>query len=161
MDAVSNDDAGTGITEEQKIEEEQSWDEAMHQALNLAKAEGKVPGHVREAIEDAHTSTMDWRTLLRRYLTDAVCRDYSWSVPNRRFIDGGLYLPSVRSEGINSIAVIIDTSGSIWSRPEILKDFWAEVRQIAMELQPEELTILQVDKILQDVAEYSWSDLPR
>ena len=91
--------------------EEQAWDEAMHQALNIARAEGKAPGRVEETVRNAHASTLDWRTLLRRYMTDAASRDYSWSVPNRRFIDSGLYLPSIRSEGIDAIAVIIDTSG--------------------------------------------------
>ena len=82
--------------------EEQAWDEAMHQALNLAKAQGLAPGAVEEAIRDAHRSTLDWRSLLRRYMTDAAPRDYSWSVPNRRFIDSGLYLPSIRSEGLGN-----------------------------------------------------------
>ena len=132
----------------------------MHQALSIAKAEGKVPGQVREMVQDAHSSTVDWRTLLRRYMVDAVKRDYSWSVPNRRFIDGGLYMPSVRSEGIESIAVIIDTSGSIWCRPKILEAFWSEVRRIMLEIQPAEVIVLQVDTLLQDVAEYSCADLP-
>ena len=74
---------------------------------------GKAPGQVEEAIRGAHVSTLDWRTLLRRYMTDAASHDYSWSVPNRRFIDDGLYLPSIRSEGIRTIAVIVDTSGSL------------------------------------------------
>ena len=39
-------------------------------------------------------------------MTDAANSDYSWSVPNRRFIDSGLYLPSIRSEGMEAIAVI-------------------------------------------------------
>ena len=56
-------------------------------------------------------------------MTDAARRDYSWSFPNRRFIDGGLYLPSIRSEGMDTIAVIIDTSGSLPART--LADFWA------------------------------------
>ena len=73
--------------------EEQAWDEAMHQAASLAKAQGKLPGAVEETVRGAHASTVDWRTLLRRYMTDAAKRDYSWSVPNRRFIDSGLYLP--------------------------------------------------------------------
>ena len=90
--------------------EEQAWDEAMHQALNLAKAQGLAPGAVEEAIRGAHRSTLDWRSLLRRYMTDAAPRDYSWSVPNRRFIDSGLYLPSMRTEGMGTLAVIIDTS---------------------------------------------------
>ena len=64
--------------------EEQAWDEAMHQALNIARAEGKVPGQVVETIQTAHASTLDWRTLLSRYMTDAASHDYSWSVPNPR-----------------------------------------------------------------------------
>ena len=58
--------------------EEQAWDEAMHQALNIARAEGKVPGQVEETVQDAHASTLDWRTLLRRYMTDTAKRDYTW-----------------------------------------------------------------------------------
>ena len=34
--------------------QEQDWDEAMHQALSLAKAQGKVPGAVQETVEAAH-----------------------------------------------------------------------------------------------------------
>ena len=54
--------------------EEQAWDEAMHQALNIARGEGKVPGQVEETIRSAHASTLDWRTLLRRYMVPAPFR---------------------------------------------------------------------------------------
>ena len=91
-------------------------------------------------------------------MTDAARRDYSWSLPNRRFIDSGLYLPSIRSEGIDALAVIIDTSGSLPA--QVLADFWAEVREVATEIQPESVIVLQVDAALQDAAEYSPSDLP-
>ena len=138
--------------------EEQAWDEAMHQALNIARAEGKVPGRVEETIQGAHASTLDWRTLLRRYMTDAASHDYSWSVPNRRFIDGGLYLPSIRSEGIETIAFIIDSSSSLAT--PTLAEFWAELREVAAEIRPESVIVLQVDTALQDVAEYAADDLP-
>ena len=138
--------------------EEQAWDEAMHQAASLAKAQGKLPGAVEETVRGGHASTVDWRTLLRRYMTDAAKRDYSWSVPNRRFIDSGLYLPSIRSEGIDTIAVIVDTSGSLPAAT--LAAFWAELREIATELQPERVILLQVDAAVQDTAEYAASDLP-
>ena len=139
-------------------EEEQAWDEAMHQAASLAKAQGKLPGAVEETVRGAHASTVDWRTLLRRHMTDAAKRDYSWSLPNRRFIDSGLYLPSIRSEGIDTIAVIVDTSGSLPAAT--LAAFWAELREIATELQPERVILLQVDAAVQDAAEYAASDLP-
>jgi len=140
------------------VAEEQAWDEAMHQALNIARAEGKAPGLVAETVRNAHASRLDWRTLLRRYMTDAASRDYSWSVPNRRFIDSGLYLPSIRSEGIDTIAVIIDTSGSVPA--QTLADFWAELREVADEVRPGRVIVLQVDTALQDAAEYSSDELP-
>ena len=138
--------------------EEQTWDEAMHQALSLAKAEGKAPSGIEETVRSAHASAVDWRALLRRHMLDAAKSDYSWSLPNRRFIDSGLYLPSIRSEGIDAIAVIIDTSGSI--RADILAAFWAEIREVATEIQPERVVVLQVDAALQDAAEYAAGDPP-
>ncbi len=138
--------------------EEQAWDEAMHQAASLARAEGRLPGAVQETLDGAHAGTVDWRTLLRRYMTGAAKRDYSWSLPNRRFIDSGLYLPSIRSEGIDSIAVVVDTSGSL--PPRTLAAFWAEVREIATEIAPERVIVLQVDAAVQDAAEYAPGELP-
>ena len=160
MDAGARGDGGAGEGEApvDVTAEEQAWDEAMHQAMNLARAEGKLPGGVEETVRNAHASTLDWRSLLRRYMTDAARRDYSWSLPNRRFIDGGLYLPSIRSEGMDAIAVIIDTSGSLPTRT--LADFWAELREVAAELQPESVHVLQVDAAVQDAAEYAPDDLP-
>ena len=158
MDAGARGDGDAGESPVDVTAEEQAWDEAMHQAMNLARAEGKLPGGVEETVRGAHASTLDWRTLLRRYMTDAVKTDYSWSLPNRRFIDGGLYLPSIRSEGIDAIAVIVDTSGSL--RAETLADFWTEIRKVANEIRPESVVVLQVDAALQDAAEYAAGDLP-
>ena len=149
---------GAGSSPAEVAAEEQAWDEAMHQAASLAKAQGRMPGAVEETVRGAHVSTVDWRSLLRRYMTDASKSDYSWSLPNRRFIDSGLSLPSIRSEGIDTIAVIVDTSGSLPART--LAEFWAEVREIASELQPERVILLQVDAAVQDAAEYAAADLP-
>ena len=160
MDAGTRagDDGESAETPVDVAAEEQAWDEAMHQALNIARAEGKVPGRVEETVKGAHASRLDWRTLLRRYMTDAAKSDYSWSLPNRRFIDSGLYLPSIRSEGMETIAVIIDTSGSLPA--ETLAAFWAELREVAAEVRPESVVVLQVDAVLQDAAEYAPDDLP-
>ena len=157
-DARAGDDGEPAEAPVDITAEEQAWDEAMHQALNIARAEGKVPGQVEETIRSAHASTLDWRTLLRRYMTDAASHDYSWSVPNRRFIDGGLYLPSIRSEGIETIAVIVDTSGSLPAAT--LAEFWAELREVAAEIRPETVIVLQVDTAVRDAAEYAADDLP-
>ena len=156
--ASSSEDANANQVPADVSAEEQAWDEAMHQALNLAKAQGKAPGAVEETIRDAHRSALDWRSFLRRYMTDAATRDYSWSVPNRRFIDSGLYLPSIRSEGMGTLAVIIDTSGSVDS--DALAAFWSEVREVAAEIEPERIVVLQVDAAVQDEEHYAPGELP-
>ena len=138
--------------------EEQAWDEAMHQAANVARAQGTVPGAVEQTLRNAHRSRLDWHSLLRRYLLDTARNDYSWSVPNRRFIDSGLYLPSIRSEGMDAIALIIDSSGSVLI--PALQSTWAEIRAIAAELRPERIFVLQVDTALRRVDEYGPDDLP-
>ncbi len=160
MDASTraDDDGDAAETPVDIAAEEQAWDEAMHQALNIARAEGKVPGRVEETVKCAHASMLDWRTLLRRYMTDAAKSDYSWSLPNRRFIDSGLYLPSIHSEGMETIAVIVDTSGSLPTAT--LAEFWAELREVAAEIQPESVVVLQVDAAVQHAAEYAPDDLP-
>ncbi len=160
MDAGAREDDGSNSGEApvDVNAEEQAWDEAMHQALNIARAEGKTPGLVAETVRNAHASKLDWRTLLRRYMTDAAKRDYSWSVPNPRFIARGLYLPSIRSEGIDTIAVIVDTSGSVPA--QTLAEFWAELREVVDEIRPGRVIVLQVDTELQDAAEYTADDLP-
>ena len=156
--ATGDSDAAPGEAPADVTDEEQAWDEAMHQALSLAKAQGKAPGAVQETIRDAHRSTLDWRSLLRRYMTDAGARDYSWSLPNRRFIDSGLYLPSIRSEGMGTLAVIIDTSGSVDT--DALAAFWSEIREVASEVEPERIIVLQVDAVVQDESEYAPGELP-
>ncbi len=153
-----NDDGAAAPSPGDLAAEEQAWDEAMHQAASLAKAEGRMPGAVEDTVKGAHASTLDWRTLLRRFMTEAAKSDYSWSVPNRRFIDAGLYLPSIRSEGMDAIAVIVDTSGSVDT--QALAAFWAEVREVAAEIRPERVVVLQVDTAVRDAAEYAPDDLP-
>ena len=62
--------------------EEQAWDEAMHQAASLARAQGNAPGRGRgDDPASASRASSTGGALLRRYMTDAARRDYSWSVP--------------------------------------------------------------------------------
>ena len=156
--AGEEDDASSGDAPLDVAAEEQAWDEAMHQAVSLAKAQGRRPGRIEETLHDAHRSLLDWRVLLRQYLVSAARDDYRWSVPNRRFIDAGLYLPSMHCEGIDTLAVLIDTSDSLDT--DTLATFWTELRAVAEALRPDTLVVVQVDTEVQDAAVYHFGDLP-
>ncbi len=51
---VANYEQYTGIMD--GLRERLAWDEAMHQALSIARAEGKAPGGVEETVRNAHAS---------------------------------------------------------------------------------------------------------
>ena len=51
--ARAGEDGNDGETPVDVAAEEQAWDEAMHQALNIARAEGKLPGQVEETRHQA------------------------------------------------------------------------------------------------------------
>ena len=156
--AGEEDEASSGDAPLDVAAEEQAWDEAMHQAVSLAKAQGHRPGRIEETLRDAHRSLLDWRVLLRQYLVSAARDDYRWSVPNRRFIDAGLYLPSMHCEGIDTLAVLIDTSDSLDTAT--LATFWTELRAVAEALRPDTLVVVQVDTEVQEATVYHAGDLP-
>ena len=89
---------------------------------------------------------------------NAETQYHRWSRPNRRFIDEGIYLPSLHSETISPMVFAVDTSGSM-SDAE-LAAVWSEIRSCASELQPESVTVIQCDEKIQKVETWDPSDLP-
>ena len=87
-------------------------DEDTHRAGDIARAEGRIPGLGRANRAGRPCGTLDGRTLLRRTMTDAAKSDDSRRLPDRRWIDSGLCLPSVRSGGMRTIAVIVKATVS-------------------------------------------------
>lgn len=156
MDAPMPPDPAEADAERRR--QEQDWDEARQQAVQASAAVGNEPGRLAEKIHQAHRQTADWRELLRDYMRAVAHDDYSWAVPNRRHIDTGLYLPSLHSHTVEPIALAIDTSGSMDT--EALSQVWAEVRELAEELEPEAVTVIQCDRQVTSVENHDPQDMP-
>ena len=139
-------------------EEEQKWDDMMHQSAQMAKAVGKLPGKMGELIEGAHESDTDWRTLLQRFMSSVSATDYTWRRPNRRLLGSGLYLPSLRNEAMPPVVIAIDTSGSM-SEPELAR-VWDETVMAVRETNPESVIVIQCDSEIQAVDEFAPDDIP-
>ena len=152
-------DGGTAPSPTQaRKAQSQDWDEAIHQANTLAKAQGHAPGQLQEQIESMHHTQTPWEVLLRRFMLDAAQTDYTWSRPNYRCIDSGLYLPALHAPAVLDLVFAIDTSGSL--DLDDLGRMWAEIRTIAVELGPKALTVIQCDAEVQAVNTYDPADLP-
>ena len=128
-------------------------------AASLAKAQGKLPCAIEETVRLVPTSAPSTGgRCCSRYMTDATNRDTAGACPTGASSTAGSTCRRSVRQGIDTIAVIVDTSGSLPAGT--LAEFWAEISEIATELQPESVILLQVDAAVQDAAEYAAADLP-
>lgn len=119
------------------------WRVAVSEAAASAKA-GDMPGRLKRAIDESVQNKVPWREVLHQFVTAVSgMGDYTWSRPNRRFLHHGLYLPSMHSEAMGCIDVVIDTSGSIDA--PTLSAFGAEVRGVVEAVRPERTRVIYCD----------------
>jgi predicted metal-dependent peptidase len=94
-------------------ETDMHWERNVRQAVSMAKKAGQLPGHITREIERANEVTQDWREVLREWIDAGSRRIETWNRPNRRFAGRGLILPGSQRDGLNHVALIVDTSGSM------------------------------------------------
>ena len=142
-DAPVGSAAGEGEARSSEVE----WGLAVQQAAALTYGQGTLPSSLTRFVESKTEPYVDWRSVLRRFLQEVSRMDYSWQRPNPRYLPGGMYLPALRAEGMGSLVVAIDTSGSI--DQVLLAQFQAELQSICEELRPERTRVLYCDAVIQ------------
>jgi predicted metal-dependent peptidase len=115
----------------------------IKRAEMAAKAQGHLPGALRDQISKAQPSRINWREELRRFMDDNANADYSWARPNRRFAGGDLLMPSMESGALGDFAVAIDTSGSMSKRE--IEAAWGETCAILDIAGKDEVDVLWCD----------------
>jgi len=113
-------ETGDPLNASELAQEQAELTTALRQALQALELT-KGCGHLREAIArtvEALSPSFDAYAALLEYADLCLGRDdYSWIRPNRRFLHGGLYLPSLSTTcELDQIVVAVDTSGSISER---------------------------------------------
>lgn len=119
--------AGDG-SEAAAADNEAEWEVKVVQAGEAAARRGELPAGIQRLIGEIQQPKVDWRSVLREFVTVFARNDYSWNPMNRRYIHMGLYLPGMRSEELGDIVVAVDTSGSI--SQDILQLFAGEMQGI-------------------------------
>lgn len=125
----------------------------VNKAINVAKAMGKMPGDLKEMLEDILSPKVDWKEVLRRFMTDVNKTDYSFARPNRRMISQGYYLPTRHGmDAMRDIAIVIDTSGSMGD--EELKQMFGEVCGAVEDSCPGKVTVVYCDAAVNHVDKF-------
>jgi predicted metal-dependent peptidase len=129
-------------------QQEAEWQVALKQATQAAQMMGQLPGGIALAVEEVMRPRVDWKGILRRFVQQSATADYSWRMPNRRYIAGGLYLPELRSDAMPTIVVVVDSSAST---QVVLPTFKAELQSIVDECQPEATIVIMADAKVQRI----------
>lgn len=134
-------DAGKDESTQRQLEEDVKID--VLQAANAAKMMGKLPAHIERLANEIRKAKLPWKELLARFVLSQQRNDYTWMKSNKRYIEDGIYLPVLHSEGVGKIVVAIDTSGSIGG--EELNTFLSELNGILDQSRPESAVLIPCD----------------
>lgn len=104
------------------------------------KQEG-IGQSIRDRVEEYYNPKIPWRVVFRNFLMDVVNEDYTYARPNRFYVEEGMYLPSMYSEGITEFGIGIDVSGSI--SDEEFNEFKSESQSMKDILNPNKTELIQ------------------
>ncbi len=62
------------------------------QAMNFAKVQGKLPGSLNKLVEEILNPKIRWEQVLERFMENCNQDDFTWLVPDRRFLHQDMYL---------------------------------------------------------------------
>lgn len=150
LDALRKDMADSGVTPEQV---EMDVDTSIAAAAKQAgeRGIGRVPGFAQAILDRLEKPSVDWRAQLRRFNKATARDDWSYRRAGRRALPP-IIQPSLYSERVGPVGVVIDTSGSVSSRE--LQQALAEISNISRAVRPEKIIVLAVDTRVNNVAEY-------
>lgn len=127
-----NEDPTKGPVTMSEDERKDLKSEIKEAVLSSAKANGagNVPNGVKKIINDLTNPKMAWNELLDGQIKSYIKNDFTFSRPNRKGIDEGVYLPGLDTQEEIDVTCMIDTSGSIMDG--MLRDFLSEVKGIML-----------------------------
>jgi len=148
-----------GRSDSQQKALEQTIKQQVASAKIMAKKAGKLSASLEKFIDDLLDSKVDWTEQLRNLIQrSSGVGNQTWSRLNRRFIGQGIYLPSTYSENTPPLIIMFDTSGSIYSQTELLKEFNTEINAIIEDTSPSAVHIIMTDTQVQSHDELDQGD---
>ena len=111
---------------------------------------GTIPAEIQRWIDDILNPRLPWNVILENFMKTTQPDDYSMRRVNRRFLPE-YYLPTLFSEGLDQVAIAVDTSGSVTD--EQLSAFLSETYSIVGSLSPKRTTLIDFDYLIHQVVD--------
>lgn len=129
------------------------WQMAVKQAAQAAQMMGNLPAELARLAAEANRPRYDWRSLLMRFAQDQCKSDYSWKMPNRRYMAQGLFLPEINDHQMGDMIIAIDSSGSIDDL--ILGKFVGAIEGVADQVKPRRIRVITCDARIHAIQDFN------
>ncbi len=138
---------------------EAATERAIRKALATAKAAGKVPKGIEQAMAFAFAPAEEpWYNHLHRFMQQLCRSEYHWQRFNKRnLVVHGLFSPDFYSEALGPIVIFRDTSGSCYAY-QSQKQIMSHVQAIMAEAKPEQLILVDFDASIHHNAVFDRGD---
>jgi len=105
------------------------WKDIVNNAANRQQG-AHMSDSLRRFVENINKPEINWKVELKRFIQIAYNKIKKYSIPNRRYVHSGIYVPGVRkeSEEFDNAVIIIDTSDSI--QQDELDKFATELNEL-------------------------------
>lgn len=142
-----------------KLEAEAArWDTITKMAIGAAKAQnaGNIPGDLERLVKDLGRPAIDWQSAFQRFVLDSMTTEYSWTRPNKRFLQSDFYFPGFVPDTVHKAVSVMDTSGSV--TPSLVNKYAGEKRALLDDGFVAKLTVIYADTRVQRVEEFERGD---
>lgn len=96
----------------QTTSNQKDWKEVLSEAVVYAKQRGDLSANTERLVGNLVNPEIDWRQKLYKFITKQIPYDFTYSLPSKKSIASGIYLPSSLKEKID-VVVGVDVSGSL------------------------------------------------
>lgn len=128
------------------------------QAAQAARMCGKLSADLERLVGKMLKPQVDWRTVLRRFVSVRAKTESTYARPKRRFLGEDMYLPSLTGERMGTLAVAVDCSGSIGEKE--LNEFATEIYAIVDDVRPQRIDVIYFDSEVSHHDTYQHDETP-
>ena len=124
------------------------WETNINEAEQFSKSIGRGSSNVEELIKEFRPSQLNWKFLLKKFLTKHNKIGANWNLPSRRARAIGKYLPSKNiGKNLKDLVIAIDTSLSMTSKE--FEFLLGEINEILTKFKYKQIHLIQCDTAVQ------------
>lgn len=128
------------------------WRAAIAGAKMVGQAAGKLPDAMKYVFDQILEPVVNWTDHIQAIFNRTVGNGtYDYRKPDRRMIVRDIVIPGRSGFGAGTVAIGLDTSGSIYAIPKLIERFLAEIVGILEDVRPRQVIIFQCDAVIHQV----------